>query len=272
MPSTFLPTTPRKAKSRRLVKKLITAFLLFLLGLAMLGGLGAYSVVWTQDLLHDRALFASGEKATFGGVEGTQRSRKFFFHEYDLTLTYLDAKGGRHTAKQEFISVGDSVDEKQDPEIRYDPANPDRASSSWSVDVTFGRVIWSLLAFAISLIGGFVIYAVYIAARDGFLEQTAAKEGVEIRLEVSEHSRDQHGNVTYVLRAEPNAGDVIKGQTTLNKSTPLWLGERMALGLYLPEKRRIFLVESDGQPVDLSEAELWDLRKGADVLASTKIT
>lgn len=263
----ILPHPPRKPKSGRLAKKLLTALFILLVGLGMLFGLGAYGVIWTRELLDGRALFASGARAEVLGVEGTQRSRNFLFNEYDLTLTYEDEKGAKHTTKEDFVSVFQSVDENSRVEIHYDPQNPDRAVSSWALDVEVGRWIWCVFAFLIAGVGGFVLFAVVKAFRDAFEEQRAAREGIEVRVLVNETGRDQHGNVTYKLEAEPKPGEKITGTAVLNGAAPLWIGDREALGLCLEDRRRVFLVESDGQPVDLDLEASRDARERAEIVA-----
>jgi hypothetical protein len=262
----ILPPTPRKPKSGRLVKKLLTALFILLVALGMLGGLGAYGVIWTRELLDARALFASGAKAEVLNVEGTQRSRNFLFNEYDLTLTYADEQGEKHTAKEDFVSVFQSVDDGSRVEIRYDPKNPDHAVSSWGLDVEVGRWIWCVFSFLIAGVGGFTLFAAGKAFRDAFVEQRAAREGIEVTLVVNETGRDQHGNVTYKLEVEPKHGDKVTGIAVLNGASPLWLGERAALGLLLEDRRRIFLVESDGQPVDLDLEAQKDMRERAEIV------
>lgn len=260
-PYRILPEPPRSLTSRRLVKQLSRAAFLAAIAVLMGGGMGYFAVSWTRDLLDDRAIFATGTPALAGAVEGTERSRKFIFHEYDFTLTYQDQKGERHEVRQEFMTVLGSVDEKTDPEIRYDPTNPSRASTSWSVEVTVSRAVWCAFAIGIAGLGIFLLWAVFKTIRDAFLERTAAREGREIEVRLLEKSRDQYGNVHYGLTVEPTPGDTITATAVLNGASPFWLGEGVALALYSEAHRRVFLVESDGQPVALDDAALADARQ-----------
>jgi hypothetical protein len=256
----ILPPPPRATSAGRLVKKLMTAFFLGLLGLGMFGGLGYYAFTLADDLLSDRKIFANGVVAEDAEVEGTAKARRLIFHEYKLTLHYTDKNGVAHNEKQEFDTMFGEVDDKSPVEVRYDPAHPKRAACSWSVDVSMSRGIWALTAALMALLGGFVVYAGARSMRDSFFEREAARDGTEVPVALHETSRDQYGNVTLEMTAEIAPGRVHKDRVVLAKKAPWRLEGDKALGLYCERRGRVFLVESDGQPVLLSDAELAEAR------------
>jgi hypothetical protein len=225
--------------------------------------MGFYAVSLLRGVAADRALFARGAPAVEGTVGGEERSQRFVLHTYDLTLTYVDQAGVKRTAHQEIETVGGTIDDQATPEIRYDPASPDRAVCSWSLDVTPSRVAWGVLAGLLALLGGFVAYAGARGLREAFLERDAARDGREVRARVTEKGRDQYGNVTFEVTAEPAPGEVLTRKVVLNRRSPWMLGEGVALGLYSDQLRRVFLVESDGQPVVLDEGQLAEARARA---------
>jgi hypothetical protein len=253
----ILPPPPRAVGSGRLFKNLITVLFLALIGLGMLGGLGYYSFTIVDDLITDRAIFDSGVVAANGDVEGTSRARRAIFHEYKLTLRYTDKAGKRHVVKQEFDTVLGEVDSNAKVVIKYDPKHPDQAASSWSVDVTTSRAIWAVLAAAVGLCGGVLVFAALKQGRDAFLERVAARDGTEVRVSLTEKSRDRYGNVSYSFSSEIGPAQAHNGLVTLGgKRSPWWLAGNTALGLYSEKLRRVFVVESDGQPVLLGAPEL----------------
>jgi hypothetical protein len=245
------------------LKKITSAVFIGLLGLGMLGGMGYYAFTLANDILDSRAIFARGVAAQDAEVEGTSRARRVVFHEYKLTLRYTDERGVAHTAKEEFDTILGEVDKDEPVEVHYDPTRPDRAASSWAVGLTTSRALWAAIAAAMSVLGGFVIFAGGRGVRDAFFERDAARDGREVRVRLAESSRDQYGNVTLTMTAEVTPGQIVNGRVTLNRKSPWRLGGDDALGLYCEQRRRVFLVESDGQPVVLSDAELANARERA---------
>jgi hypothetical protein len=260
----ILPAPPRATSAGRLVKKLFASLFLAFLGVALLGGMGWYASTLVGSLQHDRDLFARGTPAADGSVEGEARTRRMVFHDYKLTLSYTDQDGKEHTSRQEFETLLGEVDQNSPAEIHYDPDHPDHAVCSWSVDVTASRATQAGLAILIALSGTVLFYGAARAGRDAFWERDAAREAQEVRAQLAELSRDQHGNVTYSVIAEVAPGHLVKDKAVLNKKTPWRLGED-ALALYSPHHERLFLVESDGAPVVLSDEELAEARARAGV-------
>lgn len=197
-----LPNTPRRAKAGRKTKKIAASVFLGVCGVALGGGLCYFAVQWLTELLADRQIWTDGVPAEFGEVSGEERSNRFVFHTYELTLSYVDAEGVHREASQEFNTVFGEVDTESTPEIRYLAAEPNRAASSWSVDVSMSRGLWVVLAFAIGLFGWSIVGIALVAIRNAVLEERAAIEGIETRATISSVKSDEHGNTTYVFRAE----------------------------------------------------------------------
>jgi hypothetical protein len=260
----ILPPPPRATSVGRLVKKLMTAFFLGLLGLGMFGGLGYYAFTLADDLLGDRKVFANGVVAEEADVEGTAKASRLIFHEYKLKLHYTDRNGVVHDEKQEFSTMFGEVDDKSPVEVHYDPAHANRAACSWSVDVSVSRGLWALTSAAIAVLGAFVVWAGARSMRDSVFEREVARDGSEVPVRLEEKSHDQYGNVTFEMTAEIAPGRVHTERVVLNKKSPWRLEGDKALGLYSAQRGRVFLVESDGQPVVLSDAELAEARARAE--------
>jgi hypothetical protein len=262
----ILPPAPRTPSNGRLVKKLATGAFLGLLGLGMTGGMGFYSFTIADDLIEDRALYASGVSAPEAEIDGTSRTRRALFHEYKLTLRYTDKKGQKHTATESFDTMFGEVDKDEKVEIHYDAAHPGRAVSSWAVDVTVSRAVWAFVAALMSALGAFLLWATGKLVRDAFLERVAVREGHEVRVRLVQKSRDQYGNTTYDMTTEIGPGQYVTSRVTVPaKRSPWWLPGtgHEALGLYSERLKRSFLVDDDGQPVALSSDELLAARQRA---------
>jgi hypothetical protein len=260
----ILPPPPRATSAGRLVKKLMTALFLGLIGLGMFGGLGYYAFTLADDLIRDRKVFANGVVAEDAEVEGTAKASRLIFHEYNLKLHYTDRNGVVHDEKQEFHTMFGEVDDKSPVEVRYDPAHPKRAACSWSIDVTVSRGLWALTTAAIALLGAFVVWLGARSMRDAFFEKETARDGSEVPVRLTETSRDQYGNVTFEMTAEVAPGRVHTERVVLNKKSAWRLEGDKALGLYSERRGRVFIVESDGLPVVLSDAELAEARSRAE--------
>jgi hypothetical protein len=238
----------------------VGALFVGLIGLGMFGGLGYYAFTLADDLIQDRKVFANGVVAEDAEVEGTARAQRLIFHEYKLTLHYTDKNGVAHNEKQEFDTIFGEVDDKSPVEVRYDPQHPKRAACSWSVDVTASRGLWALTAAAMSILGAFVVWLGARSMRDAFFEREAACDGREVAVRLTEKSHDQYGNVTFEMTAEIAPGRTHTDRAVLNRKSPWRLEGDKALALYSERRGRVFLVESDGSPVVLSDAELAEAR------------
>ena len=60
---------------------------------------------------------------------------------YELDVDLQDTAGAVHRGHEEFTTLFTSVDQDQQPELRYDPADPTLVVLSWARDVTGGRLM-----------------------------------------------------------------------------------------------------------------------------------
>jgi hypothetical protein len=260
----LLPPRPRRASFKRFLKNLLFTLAIFAFGVGLAGGFAAYAIGTTRQLVDDREVYANGTLATDGRVEGTSRTRRFLLHEYELTLHFADQKGERHAVKQKFDAFLGSVDDDASVDIRYDPANPSRAVSSWSIDVTVSRAAWAVVSMLMSAFGVFVLWFAAKAVVRCFVERSAAVHGLEVRARLVGGQADQHGNVTYSLAAEVAPQKTATGTCVLSKGElPFWVGDQLALAFYHEAKNQLFLVDATGLPAALSDAELVRARDAA---------
>jgi hypothetical protein len=246
-----LPNVPRRARAGRKSKKIATSVVLGVIGLVLGGGMIYYAAQWLFELVSDRQTWSEGVSAEFGEVSGEERSNRFVFHTYELNLSYVDAQGVRRELAQEFTTVFGEVDTDNPPEIRYLPDEPERAVSSWSVEVSVSRAVFAVLAFVMSLVIMSLVPVALLAIRDAVVEERAAIEGIETRATICSVNSDQHGNTTYVFRADvPSEGRTLEGRAVLQGKAPWLITETTAVALYLPSHHRAFLVENDGAPIE----------------------
>ncbi len=121
--------------------KTLKAALWLLVGLAL--GVGA--LYWggqgVVGVLSDRSLWERGTPAPRVRVGGKVKSNRMILKTYELDVDFQDTAGGMHTGHEEFTTLFTSVDQDQQPELRYDPSEPTRFVLSWARDVTGGRMM-----------------------------------------------------------------------------------------------------------------------------------
>jgi len=124
--------------------KTLKAVLWPLVGLA----LGVGSLYWggqgVAGVLSDRNLWERGTAAPRVRVGGRVKSNRMILKTYELDVDFQDAAGGMHRGHEEFTTLFSSVDQEQEPQLRYDPSAPTRFVLSWARDVTGGRMMAAL--------------------------------------------------------------------------------------------------------------------------------
>jgi hypothetical protein len=152
-----LPARPLRLKKGYALKLLATAGPVFALAVALGVGMVVYGAMQAQDLLGERALWKNGALSTSASVEGEVKTKNILLflpisHEYKLNVTFRDQGGVVHVVKYEADSLVEKADTSRDPEVRYDPANPERIAVSWIADLVYGRWLFSLLLLAMGVV------------------------------------------------------------------------------------------------------------------------
>jgi len=142
--------------------KTFKAGLWLLVGLAL--GVGAlyWGAQGAMGVLSDRSLWEKGTQAPRVRVGGRVKSNRVILKTYELDVDFQDAAGAVHQGHEEFTTLFTSVDQEQQPELRYDPADPSHFVLSWARDVTGGRL---MAAVFFLLMGPLFLFGAYAYAR-----------------------------------------------------------------------------------------------------------
>jgi len=124
--------------------KILKAVLWLLVGLALGVGSLYWGVKGVSGVLSDRTLWEKGTQAPRVRVGGRVKSNRVILKTYELDVDFQDTAGGLHRGHEEFTTLFTSVDQEQQPELRYDPSDATHFVLSWARDVTGGRVMAAL--------------------------------------------------------------------------------------------------------------------------------
>lgn len=151
----LLPARPLRLKRSYAREQLSTSLLIF--GLCAALGIGAlvYGVMQTKEELAERALWRDGRPTATAMVEGEVKTKNFLlflpiFHEYRLKVSYRDEAGVERVVKLEATSMLEKADTARDPEVHYDPTNPERVAVNWIAELTWGRWLFTILLFGLA--------------------------------------------------------------------------------------------------------------------------
>jgi hypothetical protein len=151
-------------------------------------GLAAAVILWLLPaalaIPKDAALWEKGQPATDINVHGTDRSRKFIFHTYELTVEYTAPDGVPRDARLEIDTLG-SMDHEGDPDVRVDPDDPRHIVLNWAVQASGAR--WAhagLLGLVLALMSGVTLYAGWATLHKLALIHRVARSGEELLAEV----------------------------------------------------------------------------------------
>jgi hypothetical protein len=175
------------------------------LGTAMLG----YGAFLLRNLVRELVVWKHGEIAAEAAIEGEVKTSRAVFHEYELRVTYRDAAGLEHRVEHDVMSLLEKADTDADPVVWYDPADPQRVAVSWTAQLKWGPLAFSL---AMLTIGAFVwlggLTTAFGARRNVRSARACAGAGRELEVRVVKLM--PLGNkgkmlLTYELPASPHA-------------------------------------------------------------------
>jgi hypothetical protein len=147
----ILPRRPLKVRFSVRLRAWAAAGLLALAGLAILGAASWFQGGALVHLVRERSIWAHGTPAADSGVQGKRRTTNAIYNHYTLDVSWEDDDGELHAGKLDFSTLLGRVDTEPEPEVRYDPKEPDRFALNWAIDATGSRlgeivVSWALFA------------------------------------------------------------------------------------------------------------------------------
>ena len=262
----ILPIRPLPLRAGYRRKHHLVAIFVVLSGCAMVAG-AAYLSHEISDVARDQEVWDHGVRAADGSVEGRKNSRyglSSLFASYDLRVSYVDDRGGKHDGVLELTTALGELDTSGELEIRFDPAHPERFAVSWAIASQGPRHRGAIAIVALcGLLGLFLVWGGWNVRRKLQRETRIAAEGLELEVPVVKRQfvvrRSKiTGEVHYEL-AIPSVDGVAEPRTRMHKGSPLLEcgrdGSRV-LALILPgDHKHVVLVHDDLSPLLVTEAE-----------------
>lgn len=196
----ILPSRPLLLDPVALGRERRRALLLLLLVGGVGAGFAAGALIWTQQILEERALWDRGVEGTITSFSGQERQTSklgvTLLYDYDIKVEYLDAEGNPHQGRSEFELFWSPLERERDATLRYDPADPERFVLSSAIDAGLPR--WGLVIMC-TVLGGFMLLGAVAAIRNHRRRQRwlalCADDGEEVVAEVVSMT-EQQGNFT----------------------------------------------------------------------------
>jgi hypothetical protein len=198
----ILPARPLRLRASFVLRTWIAVFMVAGLGLVLLVGVPIWQAGDARAILADEAIWSAGIPAVRAKAEATETSRQLVFNEYDVRVTYLDAKGDEHTGRAQFDTLLSSVGDDSPTTVRYDPRAPDRFVISWAHDLRGSRwASFATLMLAGIGIGGFLLYSCTRVLRRLHAARLAATASEEVELPLTHlEEASQYGRATGLVR------------------------------------------------------------------------
>jgi hypothetical protein len=181
----YLPQPPYRLKPDYARSQLGKGALFLVVMLGLGAWLAGYGVVLLRDVLAEATVWHRGATATAAQVEGEVKTSRFVIREYDLRVVYADEAGAEHEVKHEVTSLFEEADTAADPVVKYDPADRRRIAVSWTAQLSWGPVVWSMTMLcigAVMVLGGLVTIAT--ARRNVRSARACAAAGREVEVRV----------------------------------------------------------------------------------------
>lgn len=254
----ILPPRPLRLDARSLASRKLRKTALALFVAAVGGAFSVGAVFLTRQLLAERALWERGAGGRVvrlsGKLEKWQKLGLTFFYDYALEVSWADDQGRVHQGKSSFEWMFKGVPESDVPELRYDPAAPDRFVLSWAAQGGLPRDGMAILCAALGTLMTLGTIAMIRGERRWLeLLRICAEDGDEILGRVEKAW--QHKGVHYVRYRLPDDGRVRKHEG----EQPLILlsgGVQHVLALRSPRAPDSpFVVAADLRCFELSEDE-----------------
>jgi len=151
-----LPPRPLRLDSRALGSRRLKKGLLALFVAVVGASFGIGSAIFTRQLLGERALWERGTGGKIvhlsGKVQEWQKLGLTIFYDYALEVSWADGQGQVHDGKTSFERMFKGVPDGETPELRYDPAAPDRFVLSWAARGGLPRNGMAILCGALGLL------------------------------------------------------------------------------------------------------------------------
>jgi hypothetical protein len=145
----------------------VKAIFWIVVGAALAIGMLFFGIKAVGSLMSDQGLWKSGVATDLVRVSGREKSSRMILKTYELDVEFLDAKRVEHKGKIEFTTLFMGVDQKQEPTVHYDAANPEKFALSWAIDTVTGRwmaAVFFLLMAPVFGLGAFKVAQKHLAA------------------------------------------------------------------------------------------------------------
>ena len=119
------------------------AFLVTLV--CVVAGLGVLGCVLPREagrIREDVRLWDEADSEAPAEIEGNDRTRFGFFHEYDFRVYFEDATRGPQHTKVSLSCLG-NLERNEAPRVRYHASDPSRVALNWTVNARWTR--WGAL-------------------------------------------------------------------------------------------------------------------------------
>lgn len=214
-PRTLLPDRPLGFRAGHHVR-VVMSLLVLLTVAAVPAGFGVWAVSDVVDLHREERIWETGVLALDGELEGKTHSGHFLgwlMKDYDLVVRYRDLAGVAHEGAMSFTTMLGNPDTDEEPEVRHDPAHPERFALSWAIEAGGARWRKAILAgvfFGVLSFG--VLTLAWLFGRRAFARRRVGRDGDELIARVLDVRvvHDSNGAPTsrraYQLLLPPPAG------------------------------------------------------------------
>lgn len=232
------------------------------------GALVADLIYLVPPIFDDLALGSSGVAAPAAhiGEDSKCRTHKMIATICDLNIEFRAGDGVSHQKSLHYLMIGESLNDAVRPRVAYDPANPDRITTSWGQDLIVNRVITQIAAVVllVLLVGGFLLsYLSSLRRRRSMLAM-----GDDPRAVVAKFVRVRAGQKFATIHftwTDPSTGSTRRDSSRMPGTTqPFWLDrERTTMLALAGPDRHAHLLDEDLKLVVLTDAERGAIRRAA---------
>lgn len=206
-----------------------------------------------RDLLHVAKTWREGVPAAGEvGYEGRVTTHTFTLKQYDLKISFRTEQDQVQSFEADFYRFFTGPDDGDPIEVRYLPANPSSAVSSWQYDgLTHG---WWLFGWSVFVSAAFLLAGVLAArgtARTIESVVTIAREGQVVLVRVEQTKTvGTAKSPSLVVTYQVPGGAIDKQTFRLQAGAPYFVeGGAQALAICSVDQKQAHLLREDGYPL-----------------------